>query len=73
MVPDFIANAGSLLAGFEEGDDATLAGSIAGQVTAALEATAGHADGTFVAACLAAEANLASWTDTKLFGRPLAG
>ncbi len=73
IVPDFIANAGSLLAGFEDGDDAAIATSIAGQVDAALEATKGHDDGTFVAACLQAEANLATWTDVKLFGRPLAG
>ncbi len=73
MVPDFISNAGSLLAGFEEGDDAAVAVSIASQVTAALDATSSSADGPFVAACRQAEANLASWTDVKLFGRPLAG
>ncbi|MEZ5228943.1 MAG: hypothetical protein R2710_20450 [Acidimicrobiales bacterium] len=72
VVPDFISNAGSLLAGFEEGDDAAVASSIADQISAALDATAGHADGTFVAACLQAEAHLATWTDVKLFGRPLA-
>ncbi len=73
VVPDFISAAGTLLAGFEEGDEEAVAKIIADQVTAALESTAGHDDGTFVAACLQAEANLATWTDVKLFGRPLAG
>lgn len=73
VIPDFISNAGSLLAGFEQGDPADVAARIADQVTAALESVGGHDEGAFVGACLAAEAHLATWTDVKLFGRPLAG
>lgn len=73
VVPDFISAAGSLLAGFEQGDGAAIAGRVADQVTAALESVGSHADGPFIGACQAAEAHLATWTDVKLFGRPLAG
>ncbi len=73
FVPDFISAAGTLLAGFEEGDDDAVATSIARQVSSVLEGIAGSDDGVFIAACRQAEANLAEWTDVKLFGRPLAG
>ncbi len=73
VLPDFITTAGLLIAGFEDGDEATVAASVADRVTAALDAVGDHGEGPFLGACLSAEAFLAGWTDVTLFGRPLAG
>ena len=41
-------------------------------ISDALEESLEHEDGLFLGACYRAESFLASWHDTKLFGRPLA-
>ncbi len=73
VVPDFVSASGGLLADHVDGasDDERLA-AIAATVTDRLGSLLGHDDGPLLAACYEAEAYLASWTDTKLFGRPLA-
>lgn len=73
VVPDFVSAAGGLLADHVEGatDDERLA-AIASLVTDRLTGLLAHDDGPLLGACYDAEAYLASWTDTKLFGRPLA-
>jgi glutamate dehydrogenase/leucine dehydrogenase len=68
VVPDFVSSAGMLLAGFDGGDES----SIAGQIVAVLDESALDRDGVLIGACRRAEAKLAEWSDVKLFGRPLA-
>jgi len=71
VVPDFIATAGPLFAGWplDAGDPATAA-SVA--IDAALLDVLAHDDGPLLGACYRAEAFLASWRDELPFGRPLA-
>ena len=40
-------------------------------ISDALEESLEHEDGLFLGACYRAESFLASWHDTKLFGRPV--
>ena len=70
MVPDFLSAAGGLLPGNIDGAVETTA-EIGDLVTATLEASQ-HDDGVLLGACYRAEAFLASWLETPLFGRPLA-
>ncbi len=72
VLPDFVSAGGGLLAGYLEGTEDEVLASIASSVTAVLDQAGGHADGPLLGACYAAESFLASWTDTRLFGRPLA-
>ena len=66
IVPGFLAGAGGLLLGDVDTD------SMADRVHAALEASAAEDKSLFIGACKVAESFLASWNDTKLFGRPFA-
>ena len=71
---DFLAVAGPIFASWPNGDSSpsdiisTASTAISGVVEESLE----HEDGLFLGACYRAESFLASWHDTKLFGRPLA-
>lgn len=72
VVPDFLATAGPLLgwaAADPVGTDAEAAGA---RVAAVVREVRGHEHGAVLGACLRAESFLASWTDEKPFGRPLA-
>ncbi len=66
IVPGFLAGAGGLLLGDVHKD------SMADRVNVALEDSAAEDESLFIGACKVAEKFLASWNDTKLFGRPLA-
>ena len=74
VIPDFLAVAGPIFASWPNGDSSpsdiisTASTAISGVVEESLE----HEDGLFLGACYRAESFLASWHDTKLFGRPLA-
>jgi len=72
VVPDFLATAGPMFAGWPSrgADDPSEAAaqSIATSVGEVLE----HADGPFLGACYRAEGYLLSWRDELPFGRPLA-
>lgn len=72
VLPDFISAAGGLLAGYLEGDASSVTDQVRAMVTAALDELRSSDEGPMMAACLRAEAYLATWTDTKPFGRPLA-
>ncbi|MEZ5343127.1 MAG: hypothetical protein R2706_17325 [Acidimicrobiales bacterium] len=65
VVPAFLAVAGGYLLGHSQADD--LVGAVD---TAFTVAKAADGDSLMIGACKAAEAFIASWTDTKLFGRP---
>jgi hypothetical protein len=72
VVPDFIATAGPMFAGWPAdgaGDPATAA---ATAIDASLLEVLGHDDGPLLGACYRAEAFLATWRDQLPFGRPLA-
>ncbi len=69
VLPDFVTANGALLA--LHLDDPTAA-SVGRQVRSLLEAVGTDGDGTLLNACYQAEVFLATWTDQKLFGRPLA-
>lgn len=72
VVPDFVSAAGGLLAGYLDGDEGAVAADVAQRVESVLDEASGHDDGVLLASCYRAEAFLATWTDHKLFGRPLA-
>ncbi|MDG2111813.1 MAG: hypothetical protein P8N02_04260, partial [Actinomycetota bacterium] len=72
-IADFVANVGPALAWWAE-DDAdhdSLRTTTADTVHNLMNDTAGHTDGSFMAACYKAEAFLSSWQDELPFGRPL--
>lgn len=72
VVPDFVSASGGLVAGYLEGDDATIIDSIGSSVTEILAEVGDHDDGPLLAACYRAEAFMARWQDKLPFGRPLA-
>jgi hypothetical protein len=67
VVPDFLSTAAPLLAAHDPGG-----GDPVQRVRDATIALAEAGDGMWLAAAEQAEANLATWTDAKPFGRPLA-
>lgn len=70
---DFVSNVGPALAWWAA-DDAghdTLRSLTTSTVEDLMNETAGHADGSFMAACYKAESFLRSWQDELPFGRPL--
>ena len=69
VLPDFISANGALLAPHLA--DPSPAG-VSAQVSALLDAVGREGDGTLLNACYQAEVFLATWTDQRLFGRPLA-
>ncbi|MDA3039415.1 MAG: hypothetical protein O3C27_07755 [Actinomycetota bacterium] len=69
VLPDFISANGALLA--PQLADSSPAG-VAGQVKDLLDAVGRGGDGMLLNACYQAEVFLATWTDQRLFGRPLA-
>lgn len=72
VLPDFVTAGGGLIAGYLSGDAPAVAADVASKVVAVLDEVGGHDDGPLLGACYRAEAFLATWTDAKLFGRPLA-
>jgi hypothetical protein len=67
VIPDFLSTAAPLLAGHDaDGGDPVE------RVHRAVTGFAEHGTGLWLAAAKAAEANLATWTKEKPFGRPLA-
>ena len=72
-VADFVANVGPVLGWWsDEGvghDD--IRATTSNTVESLMNATIGHGDGAFMAACYAAELFLGTWQDTLPFGRPL--
>ena len=74
VAPDFLTVAGPIFAAWpkdSETPDDVIA-SATSMISDALEESLEHEDGLFLGACYRAESFLASWHDTKLFGRPLA-
>jgi glutamate dehydrogenase/leucine dehydrogenase len=72
VLPDFVAIAGSLVGGLGDGDEADIAATVAEQITEVLDQAGSHPDGVLLGACYRAEDFIATWHDTKPFGRPLA-
>lgn len=74
LVPDFASAGGGLVAATLEGDDATVLAEVDRTTVEALAAAAAdHPDqDLFMAACIRAEAFLATWQERLPFGRPLA-
>ena len=72
VLPDFISASGSTVGGYMTGDAESVGAQVKDQVTGMLEALSGHEDGVLLAACYQAEQFLKTWTDAKIFGRPLA-
>lgn len=72
VLPDFISASGSTVGGYMLGDAQSVSDQVARQVSGMLEALSGHEDGVLLAACYRAEQFLKTWTDAKIFGRPLA-
>lgn len=72
VLPDFVSAAGGLLAGYADGDEATVTAEVAQRIGALVGELHGHAEGPFVGACLRAEDFLRTWQDQLPFGRPLA-
>jgi glutamate dehydrogenase/leucine dehydrogenase len=72
VLPDFVTAAGGLLAGYLEGDEATVTEGVRGRVAEVVGELTGQPDGAFLAACLRAETFLATWQERLPFGRPLA-
>ncbi len=72
VLPDFVSAAGSLLAGYLEGDADAVHSSVVERISSVLAEGASHEAGVLLGCCHKAEAFLASWTDVRLFGRPLA-
>lgn len=72
VLPDFISAAGTLLGGYIKGPTELVGSQVADQISAKLEEVSGHEHGVLLAACYRAEEFLGTWTDAKLFGRPLA-
>lgn len=69
VLPDFVSANGALLAAHLEDGSPT---GVAAQVRAVLDDVGNEGDGPLLNACHRAEAFLATWTDQRLFGRPLA-
>jgi glutamate dehydrogenase/leucine dehydrogenase len=67
VIPDFLSTAAPLLAAHDAGG-----GDPVQRIHAAVTGLAEHGTGLWLAAAKAAEANLATWTAEKPFGRPLA-
>ncbi len=72
VVPDFIATAGPMFAGWPSGEAGDPGSAAAVAIDAALLDVLAHDDGPLLGACYRAEAFLASWRDELPFGRPLA-
>ncbi|MGZ4715463.1 MAG: hypothetical protein ACXWCB_02050 [Acidimicrobiales bacterium] len=72
VVPDFIATAGPLFAGWPLEGAGEPASAAAVAIDAALLDVLAHDDGPLLGACYRAEAFLATWRDELPFGRPLA-
>jgi len=74
VAPDFLAVAGPIFAAWpkENENSSDVIASATSMISEALEESSKHEDGLFLGACYRAESFLASWHDTKLFGRPLA-
>ena len=72
VLPDFVSAAGGLLAGYVDGDIDAVSSSVVERITSVLTEGAAHEAGVLLGCCHKAEAFLASWTDVRLFGRPLA-
>jgi glutamate dehydrogenase/leucine dehydrogenase len=72
VLPDFVAAAGGLLAGYTDGDEAAVTTAVAERIAALVRELDGHAEGAFLGACLRAEEFLRTWQDELPFGRPLA-
>lgn len=72
VLPDFVSAAGGLLAGYLEGDADAVSSSVVERISSVLAEGASHDAGVLLGCCHKAEAFLASWTDVRLFGRPLA-
>ncbi len=72
VLPDFISASGTTVGGYMDGDSQMVSAQVAQQVSGMLEALSDHEDGVLLAACYRAEEFLKTWTDAKIFGRPLA-
>lgn len=72
VLPDFVAAAGGLLSGYLDGDADAVRTAVVERVAAVLTDGANHEAGVLLGCCHKAEAFLQSWTETPLFGRPLA-
>ena len=74
VAPDFLAVAGPIFAAWpKDGETSSdIIASASSMISEALAESSKHEDGLFLGACYRAESFLASWHDTKLFGRPLA-
>jgi len=74
VAPDFLAVAGPIFAAWpkENENSSDVIASATSMISEALEESSKHEDGLLLGACYRAESFLASWHDTKLFGRPLA-
>ena len=74
VAPDFLAVAGPIFAAWPKENETSsdVIASATSMISDALEESLKHEDGLFLGACYRAESFLASWHDTKLFGRPLA-
>jgi len=74
VAPDFLAVAGPIFAAWPKENETSsdVIASATSMISDALEESSKHEDGLFLGACYRAESFLASWHDTKLFGRPLA-
>ena len=74
VAPDFLAVAGPIFAAWpKDGETSSdVIASASSMISEALAESSKHEDGLFLGACYRAESFLASWHDTKLFGRPLA-
>jgi len=72
VVPDFIATAGPLFAGWPVDGAGEPASAAATAIDASLLEVLAHADGPLLGACYRAEAFLATWREQLPFGRPLA-
>lgn len=72
LLPDFVSAAGSLVGGFIDGDEATIAAVVVERVIALLQEAQRHPDGVLLGACYLAESFIETWQERKPFGRPLA-
>ena len=74
VAPDFLAVAGPIFAAWPTDNQTSsdVIASATSMISDALKESSKHEDGLFLGACYRAESFLATWHDTKLFGRPLA-
>lgn len=72
VLPDFISASGQTVGGYMDGDTTMVSEQVAVQVSGMLGGLSGHEDGVLLAACYQAEQFLKTWTEAKIFGRPLA-